>query len=222
MGGQPRPMHPGQPGQPPQQQQQPQMPSNKFIQPVSSCDMNLTDLLGELQRDPWTVASGARPLRSTGVALSIAVSLLEGSYPNCGARVMMFVGGACSQGPGQVLNDELKFPIRSHHDIEKDAAKYMKKAIKHYDGLANRASENGHAVDIYSCALDQTGLLEMKACCNNTGGHMVMGDSFNSALFKQTFQRVFSKDSKGEYKMAFNATMDIKCSREIKISGCIG
>ena len=27
---------------------------------------------------------------------------------------------------------------------------------------------------------------------------MVMGDSFNSALFKQTFQRVFAKDSKEE------------------------
>ena len=35
--------------------------------------------------------------------------------------------------------------------------------------------------------------MEMKSCCNLTGGHMVMGDSFNSALFKQTFQRVFSK-----------------------------
>ncbi len=60
-------------------------------------------------------------------------------------------------------------------------------------GLAKRAADNGHAVDLYSCALDQTGLLEMKSCCNNTGGHMVMGDSFNSTLFKQTFQRVFSK-----------------------------
>ena len=131
--------------------------------------MSLTDLLGELQRDPWPVAQGKRPLRSTGVAASIAVGLLEASYPNCGARVMMFVGGACSQGPGQVVNDELKFPIRSHHDIEKDNAKYMKKAIKHYDALANRAANNGHAVDIYSCALDQTGLMEMKACCNYTG-----------------------------------------------------
>ena len=69
----------------------------------------------------------------------------------------------------------------------------MKKAIKHYDGLAKRAAENGHAVDIYSCALDQTGLLEMKALTNLTGGFMVMGDSFNSALFKQTYQRVFAK-----------------------------
>jgi len=212
---------------------QQQTPNNRFLQPLHACDMSLTDLLGELQKDPWPVASGARPLRSTGVALSIAVSLLEGSYPNCGARIMMFVGGACSQGPGQVLNDELKYPIRSHHDIEKDAAKYMKKAIKHYDGLAVRASENGHAVDIYSCALDQTGLLEMKACCNNTGGHMVMGDSFNSSLFKQTFQRVFAKtesaanqgqqnQAQDHFKMAFNANIEVKCSRELKISGAIG
>ncbi len=51
-------------------------------------------------------------------------------------------------------------------------------------------------------------------------GHMVMGDSFNSALFKQTFQRVFAKDSKEEhFKMAFGATLEVKCSRELKISG---
>ena len=98
----------------------------------------------------------------------------------------------------------------------------MRKAIKHYEGLAKRAADNGHAIDLYSCALDQTGLLEMKSCCNMTGGNMVMGDSFNSALFKQTFQRVFSKDSKGEFKMAFNATVEVKCSRELKISGSIG
>ncbi len=73
------------------------------------------------------------------------------------------------QGPGQVVDDQLKHPIRSHHDIEKDNAKYMKKAVKHYEALANRAAINGHAIDIYSCALDQTGLMEMKACCNYTG-----------------------------------------------------
>lgn len=39
--------------------------------------MSLTDLLGELQRDPWPVPTGKRPLRSTGAALSIAVGLLE-------------------------------------------------------------------------------------------------------------------------------------------------
>jgi len=213
--------HPGAPGQPPQPaQQQPQL--NRFLQPLHKCDSNLTDLLGELQRDPWPVPQSRRPLRSTGTALSIGVSLLECTFPNSGGRIMLFVGGACSQGPGSVLNDDLKFPIRSHNDIEKDNAKYMKKATKHYDALAARAANNGHAVDIYSCSLDQTGLLEMKSCCNVTGGHMVMGDSFNSSLFKQTFQRVFSKDQRNEYKMAFNAVVEVKTSREIKVSGCLG
>ena len=48
--------------------------------------MNLTDLLGELQRDPWPVAADKRPLRSTGTALSIAVSLLEVNNTLCKAR----------------------------------------------------------------------------------------------------------------------------------------
>lgn len=203
-------------------QQQFQQPSNRFLQPVHKCDMSLTDLLGELQRDPWPVAQGKRPLRSAGTALSIAVGLLECTFPNTGARVMLFLGGPCTQGPGMVVGDELKHPIRSHHDIEKDNCKYMKKAMKHYEGLGNRAAGNGHVIDIYSCALDQTGLHEMKFCPKYTGGHMVMGDSFNTSLFKQTFQRVFSKDQKSEFKMAFGATLEVKTSRELKVSGAIG
>ncbi|XP_071497657.1 protein transport protein Sec23A-like [Diadema antillarum] len=206
--------------QQPQQQQQP--PMNKFLQPVHKCDMNLTDLLGELQRDPWPVSAGKRPLRSTGVALSIAVGLLECTFPNTGARIMLFMGGPPTQGPGIVVGDELKTTIRSHHDIEKDNVKFMRKAIKHYDGLAKRAANFGHTIDIYACNLDQTGLHEMKNCCNFTGGHMVMGDSFNTSLFKQTFQRVFSKDVKGEFKMAFGGVLEVKTSREVKVSGAIG
>ncbi|KAL4670106.1 hypothetical protein H8957_010842 [Semnopithecus entellus] len=151
----------------PQVQQPP--PSNRFLQPVQKIDMNLTDLLGELQRDPWPVPQGKRPLRSSGVALSIAVGLLE-----------------------------------------------------HFEALANRAATTGHVIDIYACALDQTGLLEMKCCPNLTGGYMVMGDSFNTSLFKQTFQRVFTKDMHGQFKMGFGGTLEIKTSREIKISGAIG
>eukprot|EP00064_Thunnus_orientalis_P006825 superscaffoldBa00000729_g6844 len=55
--------------------------SCRFLQPVHRVDMNLTDLLGELQRDPWPVPQGKRPLRSTGVALSVAVGLLEHNAP---------------------------------------------------------------------------------------------------------------------------------------------
>lgn len=56
----------------------------RFLQPVQKIDMNLTDLLGELQRDPWPVTQGKRPLRSLGVAMSIAVGLLEVKDDVCG------------------------------------------------------------------------------------------------------------------------------------------
>ena len=52
------------------------------------------------------------------------------TFPNTGARVMTFIGGPATQGPGMVVGDELKTPIRSWHDIEKDGAKFMKKATK--------------------------------------------------------------------------------------------
>ncbi|XP_072799849.1 protein transport protein Sec23B isoform X2 [Vicugna pacos] len=216
-----KPTVPVQPVQPAQPHEQPFV-SSRFLQPVHKIDMNLTDLLGELQRDPWPVPQGKRPLRSTGVAVSIAVGLLEGTFPNTGARIMLFMGGPPTQGPGMVVGDELKVPIRSWHDIEKDNARFMKKATKHYEMLANRAAANGHCIDIYACALDQTGLLEMKCCTNLTGGYMVMGDSFNTSLFKQTFQRIFSKDFNGHFRMAFGATLEVKTSRELKIAGAIG
>ena len=50
---------------------------HRFLQPLQNIDMNLTDMIGDTQADPWPVHQGNRPLRSTGVALSLAVSLLE-------------------------------------------------------------------------------------------------------------------------------------------------
>lgn len=50
---------------------------HRFLQPLQNIDMNLTDMIGDIQPDPWPVHQGMRPLRSTGVALSLAVGLLE-------------------------------------------------------------------------------------------------------------------------------------------------
>ena len=49
-----------------------------------------------------------------------------------------------------------------------------------------------------------------------------MADSFNSVLFKQTFQKVFEKDANGSLKMGFNATMEIKTGNGLKIEGILG
>lgn len=39
---------------------------------------------------------------------------------------------------------------------------------------------------------------------------MILADSFNTAIFKQSFQRVFQKDSQGHLQMGFNATLDVQ------------
>lgn len=52
------------------------------------------------------------------------------SFPNTGARIMLFAGGPATEGPGMVVGVELREPIRSHHDIERDNVKYFKRASK--------------------------------------------------------------------------------------------
>ncbi|KAL1921229.1 uncharacterized protein VTP21DRAFT_10945 [Calcarisporiella thermophila] len=211
---QPNMNRPGQPA--------PTGPVNRFLLPVKECEFALTSILENLQRDPWPVASDKRPQRCTGVAMSVAVGLMESTFPNTGARIMLFTGGACTEGPGIVVSTELKEPIRSHHDIDKDTAKYFKKSQKFYDSLAKRAANQGHAIDIFVGCLDQVGLAEMRTTVNYTGGVMVLADSFNTAIFKQSFQRLFQKDAQGHLQMGFNATLDVQTTRELKVSGLIG
>ncbi|CAO4382593.1 unnamed protein product [Caenorhabditis nigoni] len=213
---------PGAPGAPGQPAPAHHAPANKFLQPISECDDSINDLIDQITVDRWPVPQGHRPLRATGAALAVAVTLLESCFPSTGGRIMSFIGGACTHGPGAVVGEELKNPIRSWNSIKEDNAPFMKKANKFYDGLAARVVKNGHAVDVYSCALDQTGLLEMKNMFNSSGGHVVMGDSFNSSLFKQTYQRSFDKDAAGNLKMGFNATMEVKVGAGLKIEGVLG
>ncbi|KAF8940552.1 protein transporter SEC23 [Dissophora ornata] len=203
---------------------QPALPGGnpRFLLPVQQCEYTLSSVLEQLQRDPWPVTISRRPERCTGVAISIAVGLLEATYQNTGARMMLFVGGAATEGPGMVVGPDLKEPIRSHHDIEKENARHYKKASKFYEALAKRASANGHAIDIFGGCLDQVGLLEMKSMVNSTGGFMVLSDSFTTSIFKQSFQKIFEKDAEGNLKMGFNATLAVQTTKELKICGLIG
>ena len=42
---------------------------------------------------------------------------------------MTFMGGPCTYGPGMVVNEELKDPIRSWHDIKEDNIPFMRKVL---------------------------------------------------------------------------------------------
>ena len=79
-----------------------------------------------------------------------------------------------------------------------------------YEGLAKRAAENGHAIDLCTGCLDQVGLLEMKSLANFTNGVMVISDSFATSIFKTSFHRLCDKDAEGHLRMGFNATFDVQ------------
>ncbi|KAF4548060.1 Protein transport protein SEC23 [Elsinoe fawcettii] len=201
---------------------QPMGAAQRFLLPLQQCEFQLTNALEQLQKDPWPVANDKRALRCTGVALSVAAGLMETSFQNAGGRIMLFTGGPATEGPGMVVGPELKEPIRSHHDIDRDNIKYYKKALKFYETLAKRTAQNGHIIDIFAGCLDQVGLLEMRGLANSTGGHMILTDSFTSSMFKQSFVRIFDKDENDNLLMGFNASLEVLTTKELKVTGLIG
>lgn len=64
--------------------------------------------MDELQTDQWPVSPGNRASRCTGVALSVAASLLGACLPGTGARIIALVGGPCTEGPGTVIKGKKK------------------------------------------------------------------------------------------------------------------
>ncbi|XP_061363758.1 protein transport protein SEC23 E-like isoform X1 [Gastrolobium bilobum] len=193
----------------------------RFLLPASECEYTLNSLLDELQTDQWLVPPGSRPTRCTGVALSVAAGLLGACNPGTGARIIALVGGPCTEGPGTIVSKDLSDPVRSHKDLDKDAAPYFKKAIKFYEGLAKQLVSQGHVLDLFASALDQVGVAEMKVAVEKTGGLVVLSESFGHSVFKDSFKRVF-EDGEQSLGLCFNGTLEINCSKEIKIQGIIG
>ncbi|KAK2389219.1 protein transport protein SEC23 [Trifolium repens] len=194
---------------------------SRFLLPASDCEYTLNALLEELQRDQWPVPPGKRPARCTGVALSVAAGLLSACNPGTGARIIALVGGPCTEGPGTIVSKDLSDPVRSHKDLDKDAAPYFKKAVKFYEGLAKQLVSQGHVLDVFASALDQVGVAEMKVAVERTGGLVVLSESFGHSVFKDSFKRVF-EDGEQSLGLCFNGTLEINCSKEIKIQGVVG
>ncbi|KAK7400043.1 hypothetical protein VNO78_11242 [Psophocarpus tetragonolobus] len=199
-------------------------PSNavtRFLLPASDSEYALNSLLDELQPDQWPVSPGTRPARCTGVALSVAAGLLAALNPGTGARIVALVGGPCTEGPGSIVSKDLSEPVRSHKDLDKDAAPYFKKAVKFYEGLSKQLVSQGHVLDLFASALDQVGVAEMKVAVEKTGGLVVLSESFGHSVFKDSFKRVF-EDGEQSLGLSFNGTVEINCSKEIRVQGIIG
>ncbi|KAL6970904.1 Protein transport protein S23 E [Sarracenia purpurea var. burkii] len=193
----------------------------RFLLPASECEYTLDSLLDELGTDQWPIPPGNRPLRCTGVALSIAAGLVGACSAGTPARIVALVGGPCTEGPGAIGSKDMSDPVRSHKDLDKDAAPYFKKAVQFYDELAKQLVGQGHVLDLFASALDQVGVAEMKVVIERTGGLVVLAESFGHPVFKDSFKRVF-EDGEQSLGLSFLGTLEINCSKDIKIQGIIG
>lgn len=194
---------------------------SRFLLPASECEFALQTILEELTIDPWPVPADQRPARCSGAAAAAAVALAEAAGNGAPGRVLMFVGGPCAAGPGQVAQPLLKETMRSHHDIEQGRATLLKPAMKFYQTVAQRCVAASVSVDIMASCLDQVGLYEMRELAERSGGVMVMAETFSSALFRQSFQRRFRREA-GTLDAAFSASIEIAASREFKVCGALG
>jgi protein transport protein SEC23 len=64
--------------------------------------------------------------------------------------------------------------------------------------------------------------MEMRQLIQMTGGYLVIAESFEHNMFKDTLRKVFARDGNGNLNMGFNATMEVQTSRELKVMGAIG
>ncbi|OWB55773.1 hypothetical protein B5S28_g1653 [[Candida] boidinii] len=212
---------------------------NKFLLPVSdqASKDNIINVVNSLEVSKWTVHHGNRPIRVTGSALSIASCLIEGSFSQCAAKVTLFAGGPCTFGPGTIVGTELKEPIRSHSDVDKGSAKHYKKSVAFYKKLAakasgmkkdlkdksvDQASTSIFSIDIFAGCYDQTGIYEMRTLTNQTGGVLVVTDSFQTSIFKNTFYSCFARDDEGYPLNYFDGTMEVFTSNRLKVAGVVG
>eukprot|EP01006_Ploeotia_vitrea_P011244 TRINITY_DN29942_c1_g1_i1.p2 TRINITY_DN29942_c1_g1~~TRINITY_DN29942_c1_g1_i1.p2 ORF type:complete len:776 (+),score=419.17 TRINITY_DN29942_c1_g1_i1:24-2330(+) len=206
--------------------------AGRFLMPVAEADFTFTAILEDLTPDEWPHKAKERPDRSTGVAMAVATGLLEATYAGRSARIMMFVGGPPTVGPGLVVSPNLEENIRSHHDLVKGKAPHYDKAIKYYTKLAESARNNGHIIDIFACSFDQVGLAEMRVCVEQTGGQMVLDDTFLGDVYLGSLESMFRREvvmaddqktsTTGDLEMAFAGEIEVLTSREFKVAGAIG
>ena len=212
--------HPAQPGAPANAAAA--MPTSRFLVPLSECEFQLTAILEELNRDAFAPLPSCRRARCTGTALMVASCLLSMGAIGSIARVVLFTGGAATEGGGTIVAKDMEQAVRSHKDIVKGAAPFYHKAKKYYEQVAVNLCANGHVLDVFACALDQVGLAEMKVCVEKTGGNVVLAESFSHTVFKTSFLKLFAPDSEGGLGIAYNGQFEVVTSRDIKTAGVIG
>lgn len=141
---------------------------------------------------------------------------------------MLFVAGPPTVGSGAIVTRSKSENIRSHNDLIKNQAPLYKPALEFYRALSDRAIASSIVVDVFACSLDQVGTLEAKVLVSRTGGLIVLADSFEQSVFRESLRRVFERvpttdgTEASQLHMGFGGQIEVLHSREFKIAGAIG
>lgn len=197
---------------------------NRFIVPIKDAEFTINTLLDDLQPDPFGKLNGERFGNCGGLALQIAISILEMTNPGDCSRIQFFLGGPPTIGYGRIVGKSLQETIRGWDDFEKnsDNLKYHYNALKYYEDLAVRASKAGIIIDLFSCSFNQVGNLEMRSLVEKTGGVMFLCDSFINTQFKNTIYKIFELDENENLKICFKGKIEINTTKPVYLSGAIG
>ncbi|VAH94101.1 unnamed protein product [Triticum turgidum subsp. durum] len=129
--------------------------------------------------------------------------------PTTGGRIMAFIGGPSTEGPGSIISKPLSDPIRSHKDLDKGSAPLYNKAVKFYEEIGSQLVHQGHVLDLFACALDQVGVAEMKVAVERTGGIVVLAESFGHSVFKDSLRRIF-QSSDSDLGLSFKSRYQVR------------
>ena len=194
--------------------------ANRFVQPLSLCKDKLLKIIKRIKADSFVVGKNERPLRGSGQAFFAAMVI--GESVGVGGRIIGFIGGSCTYGPGKVISNDLAETFRSHADLEKDstAISAFKAAQKHYDMLTENFVKTGFTVDLFAFSLDQFGCAEMRNMVQQTGGIIVNQEEFTSPVFEKSLTKYmqFIVDETS----VFSGQMKVFCSKDLFVSGALG
>ena len=127
--------------------------------------------------DPWPDKQPPR-LQCTGVALSVALGLLETTrtYPSC-ESCHAFCWWSCYWRPSAMSWRNLSDHILKSKGALQMQGMFSNIVFHFYQALTVRASNNSHAIDLFGTCLNQVGPLEMRFLPSSANGVVVLSDS---------------------------------------------
>lgn len=171
-------------------------------------------IIEHLEQDPFPILHGYNPIRCTGSALSLAISILEGSFSEACVKYMLFTQGPCTFGPGKVSMLEVLGNNSESLDLSA--------ASGHYKSLGERLNACGHSVDLIAETIADIGIEQLKPIISMTGGTLIMAQDFDEDVKIKSLDKIFEQNEENVLVMGFNVKMQIKTSSNLVVKGVLG